>query len=361
MTRPAPAVNPWVSVALAAALTGIVVAISYPHLDVLSFEYDEGPFILGARFVARGLRPFVDFAFHQPPLHLYLLALSGKVFGPTLFGYRMLSVVSLGLSGFVAFWRVRPLAGPLPALPAQAVFLFSASQFHSLNAVGEPPMLLFTLLGVVLLFLGTNRLSAYAAGVAFVVAMLIKPTCILLVVAAALSLVYARARGRVTGLPPAGVAAAAAGLAWTFLLSDGIFADVLRFTASRVGAGRGGMWSVDTGFAAVRRILGVEPRAQGTLFGMRIFYLFPRHYLPLALFVGGFVGVPIWVAGCARTRPALAAFAVLWPASSLLLNFTVLDYVSTKYFIPFLAFTAFLVAGVLWRVHRYVPPLAAVA
>src|SRR5262245_20125788 len=132
MTRPAPAYDRWVSVAVAAALTGLFVAIASRHLDVLTFEYDEGPFILGARFITRGLRPFVDFAVHQPPLHLYLLALSGKVFGPTLFGYRMLSVVSTGLSGFLLFWLARPFTGPLPALLAQAVFLFSASQIHSL-------------------------------------------------------------------------------------------------------------------------------------------------------------------------------------------------------------------------------------
>ena len=91
------------SFTVAAVLSGIFVVISWPYLDILTFEYDEGPFILGARFVARGLRPFVDFAVHQPPLHLYLLALSGKLFGSTLFGYRMLSALSVALSGFLVF------------------------------------------------------------------------------------------------------------------------------------------------------------------------------------------------------------------------------------------------------------------
>src|SRR5437867_13177199 len=121
----------FVSFAAAAVLSTLFIVISCRGLDMMTWEYDEGTFILGARFVARGLRPFVDFAVHQPPLHLYLLALSGKIFGPTLFGYRMLSVVSIGLSGFLLFWLVRPFAGPLPAILAQAVFLFSASQIHS--------------------------------------------------------------------------------------------------------------------------------------------------------------------------------------------------------------------------------------
>jgi hypothetical protein len=92
---------------------------------------------------------------------------------------------------------------------------------------------------------------------------------------------------------------------------------------------------------------------------MKIFYLFPRRYLPGALFVAGFLGVPFWVRASARTRPALAAFAVLWPLSLLLLDFVVLDYISAKYFVPFLACTAFLVAGVVEALGRRLPRNAA--
>jgi hypothetical protein len=67
------------------------------------------------------------------------------------------------------------------------------------------------------------------------------------------------------------------------------------------------------------------------------------------------------VARCARAHPALRAFAVLWPVSYLVTNFVVLDYVSAKYFVPFLAFTAFLLAGLVWRAQRYVTPRVATA
>src|SRR6185369_5098510 len=112
------------TIAVAVVLSGVFVFLSARVLAVLTPEYDEGTFILGARFVGRGLRPFVDFAVHQPPLHLYLLALSGKVFGATLFGYRMLSVLSVAGTGFLVFWLVQAFMGPVPALVAQAVYLF---------------------------------------------------------------------------------------------------------------------------------------------------------------------------------------------------------------------------------------------
>jgi hypothetical protein len=41
-----------------------------------------------------------------------------------------------------------------------------------------------------------------------------------------------------------------------------------------------------------------------------------------------------------------------------LVNFFALDFVSPRYFIPFPAFSAFLFAGLVWLVQRYVPPLA---
>jgi 4-amino-4-deoxy-L-arabinose transferase-like glycosyltransferase len=309
--------------------------------------------------ILRGLRPFVDFIHHQPPLHLYLLALSGKLFGQTLFGYRMLSLLSVAGSGFLLFCLTRPFVGPLPALVAQAVFLFSLSQKHALSAVAESPMLLFTLLGALFLFVGSGRLSAYASGVAFVVALLIKPNCLVIVLAAVLSLVYARAWRRLVELAASGVVAATAGLAWAFVLSDGIFADILRFQVERLGTRSGGMWSIDSGFADVRRLLGVNTPGQWALYCFKVFCLFPWAYLPMSFLVISALGLPVWVTRCARSRPALQAFTVLWPVSYILLNFVALDFVAEKSFIPFPAFSSFLLAGLVWLALRYVSLLIA--
>lgn len=326
---------------------------------MLEWEYDEGTFMLGAHLVQRGLRPFVDFAVHQPPLHLYELALSGQVFGQTVFGYRMLSVLSVAASGVLLFALMRPAVGPLPALVGEAVFLFSPAQIHALNAVAEPAMLVLMLLGAALLFLGTRPRSAYAGGIVFVAALLTKPTCLVFVVAVAASLAYARAWSRLRDLVVSGVLAGIAGLAWLFVLSDGVFADIVRYTAQRVGTRTAGLWSFDSGFREMRQLLDIDTRMEWTIFCFKNFWMFPAFHLPLALFAVAFAGIPCWIRGCARSRPALAAFAVLWPVSSILTNFVILDYVSAKYFLPFLAFTAFLVGGILWRLERHLPPVVA--
>lgn len=345
-------------IAAAVLLSAVFVGIAWRLLATLPWEYDEGTFMLGARSIARGLRPFVDFSVHQPPLHLQLLALAGDLFGETVAGYRMLSVLSVAASGLLLFVLVRAFAGPLPALAAQAVFLFSPSELHSLSAVGEPPMLAFLLLGYVLLFLGTGPWSACAAAAACVVGLLVKPTGLLLVGVPALCLVVARAWRRLAWFAGAGIAAGLLALVWLQVSSDGIFGDILRFTTQRVGARSGGLWTIDSGFPELLALLGVATPGQWTWFCFRNFWYVPEHWLPLALFLVSFLGLPMWIA---RARRDVAAFAVLWPLACIVTNFVALDYVSAKYFAPFLAFSAFLLAGVVWWAEERLPARAAVA
>ncbi len=349
----------------ASALLGVAFILASARvLDILPWEYDEGTFIVEARLVLQGQRPFVDFIHHQPPLHLYLLALSGKVFGETLFGFRMLSVVSVAGSGMLLFALTRPFVGVFPALAAEAVLLFCPSQMHALNAVAEAPMVFFTLLGIVLLFVGRGRASTWASGVAFVVALLVKPTCLGVVVAAAASLAWAREWRRVLDLASSGVVAAAAGIGWTIAQTEGVFADLLSVQLRRLGGGSVDVFQVfstEYGFGELRRIFGIQTRGQWALFGFRIFNFWPETYVPGALLLLSLLGVPIWVAALARRRPALRAFAVLWPVSSVVVNFFVLPYVSSKYYVPFLSVASFLLAGVLRLVQRWVGPTFAAA
>ena len=335
------------------------IVVSRPFLDTLVYDFDEAWLILDARFILRGLRPYVDFAHHEMPLHLYLLALSGKVFGQTLVGYRMLSVSSLATSGFLLFCLARPAVGSLPALVTEALFLFSPAQMRALEAVPETPALTFTLLAAVCLFGGRGRWSAYASGVAFVAALFVKPTCLVMVIAAALSLVYARAWRRLWDLALSGLVTATAGLAWTIFVSDGVFAELLRFQVERIGTRKVGMWSIDSGFSDMRRLTGIGTPWQLAVSSFKSFSEWPGTYGPASLFVASLLSLPIWIGRCARSHRALLAFAVLWPASYLVLNFVALDFVTPRYYVPFLAFSAFLIAGLVSLAQRHVPPLAA--
>jgi len=350
---------------VASALLGAAFVLASTRvLDLLPWEYDEGTFIVEARLILQGQRPFVDFIHHQPPLHLYLLALSGKVFGETLVGFRMLSVVSVAGSGVLLFALCRPFVGVFPALAAESVFLFSPSQMHALNAVAEGPMVFFTLLGVVLLFLGRRRVSTVASAVAFVVALLVKPTCLGVVVAAAASLAWSREWRRLIDLALSGIVAAAAAIAWTIVQTQGVYADLLSVQLRRLSGQSVDVFQIfsnEYGFGELRRIFGIETRGQWAMFGFRIFNFYPETYVPLALLLLSLLGVPLWVGKIARRRPALRAFAVLWPASYVVANFFVLPYVSSKYFVPFLSFSAFLLAAVLEVAQRYVGPTIAAA
>jgi 4-amino-4-deoxy-L-arabinose transferase-like glycosyltransferase len=338
----------------AGVLSATFIAIVVPVLGTLTHDFDEACLMLEARFILRGLRPFVDFPHHEMPLQLYLLALSGKLFGQTVFGYRMLSLLSTAGSGFLLFLLARPLVGPLPALVSQAVFLFSPVQVRALTAVPETPMLFFSLLGTLLLFMGRDRRAVFAAGVSFVVSLFIKPTSFVVVAAAVFSLAYAREWARLKDLAASGVLAAAGGFALAIYLSDGVLADIMIGQVMRVATRSANMWSFDSGFADMRRLGGIEKPWQWALVSFGGFY---QSNLTLALFIVSLLALPIWVLRCVRSRPGLQAFSILWPAFYFALNFVALDFVSARYFMPYQAFSAFLVAGWVWLALRYLPSL----
>lgn len=348
MRRPAFELAPAVAVALAA----VFVATTIPVLDTLPHDFDEGWLMLDARFVAEGQRPFVDFPHHETPLHIYLLALAGEVFGLTLFGYRMLSLTALAASGFVLFRLARPFVGALPALLAEALFLFSPVQSRALTAVPETPALFLTLLGVLWLFTRTSRASARASGIVLVAAVLAKPTVLVVIAAAVLGLAVGREWRRLADLAVAGVVAGVVGLVTVTVLSDGVFAEVVRFQLTRVGTHRVGMWAIDSGFADMKQLLGITTPRQWAVLNFRTFFLTGVEPMPIAILALGLLAIPVWIFGCARTRPAVAAFAALWPAGLLWLNFLVMDFVSPRYFIPCFAFAAFLAAGWAWLLER---------
>jgi 4-amino-4-deoxy-L-arabinose transferase-like glycosyltransferase len=298
------------------------------------------------------MRPFVDFIHHQPPLHLYLLAPFGKWFGDSLAGYRILSAVSIAGSALVLFFFVRRFAGTVPALFAQAVFLFSPAQIYTLCVLPETPTAVFTLLGAAFLFAGRGAASAYAAGAAFTAALLIKATSGVVIFAATVSLVYARNWRRLGHFAAGGILSAVLGFAWLLSISDGEFAEVLRVQATRAATRSSGMWSVPSGFEDMRRSVGAETRLEWALHCFKEFFRYPDSRLPLALFAASMAAAPVWVLGIARGNRALQAFCVAWPLAYVALNFFLIDFVAAEKFTPFLAFSAFSIAGLAWFVQR---------
>jgi hypothetical protein len=345
--------RPTLAGAVSLLLTAVFVAVTLPFLGTLAHDFDEAWLMLDARAVARGLRPFADFAHHEMPLHLYLLALSGELFGPTVLGYRMLSLGSAAATGSLLFVLVRPFAGPLPALAAQAVFLFSSVHAITLLALPETPATFCTVLGIVLLFVPRGRWATYASGAAFVVAISIKPTSLAVVAAAVASLAYAREWRRLRDLAGAGAIAALASLAGAIVASDGAFTDTLAVQLHRLGTRHGSMWSIDSGFTDMRRLRGIEHPWQLALASLQTFYRVRFESLPALGLVVALLAIPIWVVAPLPAPPAFRAFMALWPAALLVVNFAALDFVSARYFIPFPACAAGLTAGWVWVAQRW--------
>lgn len=326
-----------------------------PHLPTTEPDFDEGWLMLDARFMARGERPYVDFAHHEMPLHLYFLTFAGDVFGHTPYGYRLVSLLSIAASGFLLFVLVRPFAGVLAALTAEGTFLFASGHVYGIAAVPETSALPFTLLGTVLLFLGRRSVSAYASAAAFVLALLVKPLPFVMVVAAALALAWGREWRRLRDFAIGGVLAAVLGLLWTDSTSDGVFFETLRFHVSRLATRDVGMWTIDSGFADIRERLGITSPWQWAVLTFQNFFETRTSLLPVVLFILSLLAIPIWVLRLTASRPALGAFAVLWPASYLFVNFVGLDFLSMRYFVPYLAFASFLFSGWVWLAGRIAP------
>jgi hypothetical protein len=48
----------WIPITLAVLLSAAFIVMARPGLDTLLWDYDEGWFVLDARFILRGQRPF---------------------------------------------------------------------------------------------------------------------------------------------------------------------------------------------------------------------------------------------------------------------------------------------------------------
>jgi hypothetical protein len=171
------------------------------------------------------------------------------------------------------------------------------------------------------------------------------------------SLAWARAWRRLGHLAVAGIVAGAVGLAVVSLVSNGVFLEILFFQLGRLATRNVGMWSIDSGFVELLRHGGIKKPWQFAMSSLLTFYDVPKSLWPLALLAVSLLGVPIWIAGPGRSRPALRALALLWPASLFLVTFGAVDFASPRYFVPFLAVSSFLLAGMAWRPARRAPLL----
>ncbi|MBN2053708.1 hypothetical protein JW905_02220 [bacterium] len=115
-----------------AAWTSLLVVLPLVYLLLGAFHVyagklhvDEGSYLYGARSVYRGLLPYRDFFYLQPPVHPYVYGLIQKWAGPGLLAGRFTSLAF----GFLAFLIAAALAARLGGTEAMAIFML----FMALN------------------------------------------------------------------------------------------------------------------------------------------------------------------------------------------------------------------------------------
>jgi hypothetical protein len=156
-----------------AALAICVIPLTWPDHWAGVFSYDEGAYVGSAIELARGLVPYKDFAFVQPPgISLLLLPVAGlfRLAGlgtqDVMSAARVITAIATALgSGLAALaLRHRGVVGMMVAGGALAAFPLAYTAFSS--TLLEPYLDLLCLLGVVLLFPGGRLATSWRLGLA---------------------------------------------------------------------------------------------------------------------------------------------------------------------------------------------------
>jgi 4-amino-4-deoxy-L-arabinose transferase-like glycosyltransferase len=121
------------------------------HLFKWIYDYDEGAYSIGGRFISQGVLPYRDFPLVHPPLYDLLLGGIYKIFGYNFFYGRYLSVIIFLACVVLAYLIVKRLYNPVAGLLAAALFAFFPG-FYLLwyRVVQEPLAILLVLLAVYL-------------------------------------------------------------------------------------------------------------------------------------------------------------------------------------------------------------------
>jgi 4-amino-4-deoxy-L-arabinose transferase-like glycosyltransferase len=121
------------------------------HLFKWIYDYDEGAYSLGGRFISQGYLPYQDFPLVHPPLYDLLLSGIYKVFGYNFFYGRYLSVILFLICVVFAYLIVKRFYHPAAGLVAAALFtVFPGFFLLWYRVVQEPLGILLILLAIYL-------------------------------------------------------------------------------------------------------------------------------------------------------------------------------------------------------------------
>ncbi len=308
-------------------------AFSAALLANLAHIIDEGVNILYGGAIARGETPYVDFFYHQPPLHLYVLAAMSHLDPYSVFLHRLPSLVATAASGGFLYAIARRIGPPRAAVASVALFYWNPLQTFDLLALPEAPMLLFSLAGVYGVVFREERRWVVLGAASLVVSVLFKPLSLATIAAVGTTLAL-RPEQRWKLLPFTTVIAAGGIASWVVLhvATDGVFSELLGVTFDR--------YTRKTWFRRLQALTGLQAMVPAffTRSPMRFAlfsHLLAAVYLSLALLPAGIAGARVFL-----RRDALAPAARVlirgWLLFPLAFSFFVWEPAWTHYHVQYL-------------------------
>lgn len=119
------------------------------HLFKWIYDYDEGAYSLGGRFISQGYMPYKDFTLVHPPLYDLSLALIYKIFGYDFIYGRYFSIFLSVVCVILAYLIIKKLYNSTAGLIAAAfMVVFPGFSLFWYRVVQEPLGILFFLLAI---------------------------------------------------------------------------------------------------------------------------------------------------------------------------------------------------------------------
>jgi hypothetical protein len=315
-----------------------------PILDRLPHNLDEGVNLFDARFIAQGQRPYVDFFYHQLPVHLYALAGIATLAPESLYMHRLPSLISVAATGGVLYLIAARLASPAVAVLAAALYYAMPLQPLALLVLPNSPMLFFSTLAVWLILLHDGRRAVWLGAVSLLFAILWKPLAFATAIMIGILVLLDRTqRWKLVPMTVVLAVGGLASLAALHVLTQGAFTELLALQYHR--------YSRKTGFEIMQQYSTVQVllRRMGvtSFLGWNIkshFIAFDQHKA-LFLFTGAAGAWLVW-RGRSELRPGSGRLLALWIAVPLFFSLFVWEPAWDHYHLQYLPALSILTAVV---------------
>lgn len=173
----------------------IVLAIPYLfHFAIIhDVATDEGRLFYDSSLLLEGMTPYEDFH-TRSPLLIYGMAASQWLFGPTVIAGRLISILSMLISGFLLYLVGKELYSKRAGLIAASIFLFYPFVWLFVLGKTQPLQTVFVLLFFYLLILSLKKEGVsylFLAGIALGLAFLVRESSAIYLVTLPILFLYA--------------------------------------------------------------------------------------------------------------------------------------------------------------------------